>query len=136
MANPGTAIHKLRYAATHFVTKDLNLRIKADVIGIPSEDFYKDKIQYTSLYSGIGTININAAQNVEYIFSNSQETKGMGFGLPGLGRGGKDCDEERSKSIKIVEYLLDRGILEMEPLTYIRGRRISISSLSAMKLKT
>ena len=48
----------------------------------------------------------------------------MRFGLPGLGKNGKDGDEERAKSIKIVDYLIDRGILEMEPLTYIRGRSI------------
>ena len=252
----------------HFVTKDLNLRIKADVIGIPSEDFYNDKIQYSSLYSGIGTVDLAAGQisafhrdkklpmpddwsgsphqffilrnpdnpsqsalarnchntllpllhgdtecfgikarnkeqkfamellqndkikavtlvgragtgktllaiavglqkvldensyarllitrpivpvgndigflpgdkqekmrpwmqpifdNVEYIFSNAQETKGLRFGLPGLGRSSKDCDEERTKSLRVVEYLQDRGILEMEPLTYIRGRSI------------
>jgi PhoH-like ATPase len=252
----------------HFVTKDLNLRIKADVIGIPAEDFYNDKIQYNTLYSGIGTVNLTAEQigafhrdrklamtvessasphqffimrnpdnpsqsalgrncqntllpllhgdtecfgikarnkeqkfamelllndkikavtlvgragtgktllaiavglqkvldensysrllitrpivpvgndigflpgdkqekmrpwmqpifdNVEYIFSNAQETKGLRFALPGLGRNSKDCDEERAKSIKIVDYLIDRGVLEMEPLTYIRGRSI------------
>ena len=62
--------------------------------------------------------------NVEYIFSNAQETKGLRFGLPGLGRSSKDCDEERTKSLRVVEYLQDRGILEMEPLTYIRGRSI------------
>ena len=28
------------------VTKDLNLRIKADVLGICTEDFYSDKVDY------------------------------------------------------------------------------------------
>ncbi|MGC1402256.1 MAG: PhoH family protein, partial [Thermodesulfobacteriota bacterium] len=36
------------------VTKDLNLRIKADVLGIPAEDFYKDKINFQELYTGVG----------------------------------------------------------------------------------
>lgn len=34
------------------VTKDLNLRIKADVLGIAAEDFYSDKVDYHRLYSG------------------------------------------------------------------------------------
>ena len=35
------------------VTKDLNLRIKADVLGIPTEDFYSDKVDYCKLYNGV-----------------------------------------------------------------------------------
>ncbi len=35
------------------VTKDLNLRIKADVLGISTEDFYSDKVDYNKLYTGV-----------------------------------------------------------------------------------
>jgi len=35
------------------VTKDLNLRIKADVLGLAAEDFYSDKVDYHKLYSGV-----------------------------------------------------------------------------------
>lgn len=35
------------------VTKDLNLRIKADVVGVCAEDFFNDKIEYEQLYSGV-----------------------------------------------------------------------------------
>jgi PhoH-like ATPase len=35
------------------VTKDLNLRIKSDVLGVPCEDFYSDKVDYRQLYSGV-----------------------------------------------------------------------------------
>jgi PhoH-like ATPase len=35
------------------VTKDLNLRIKADVLGIATEDFYSDKVDYYKLYNGV-----------------------------------------------------------------------------------
>jgi PhoH-like ATPase len=35
------------------VTKDLNLRIKADVLGIVTEDFYSDKVDYAQLYKGV-----------------------------------------------------------------------------------
>ncbi len=35
-----------------FITKDTNLRIKADALGVPSEDYENDKIQLEDLYSG------------------------------------------------------------------------------------
>ena len=36
------------------VTKDLNLRIKADVLGIRAEDFYNDKVDSDQFSSGVG----------------------------------------------------------------------------------
>jgi PhoH-like ATPase len=253
----------------HLVTKDLNLRIKADVIGIPAEDFYKDKVQFTSLYTGVGTETLTGEQldsfhrnkklamtegwtahpnqffilknsenpsqsalsrhqgdgalvplvhgdeecfgirarnkeqrfalevllndqikavtlvgragtgktllaiavglqkvldekfysrllitrpmvpvgndigflpgdkeeklrpwmqpifdNIEHIFSNAQETKEGRMKVTAVGKNSRDMDEDRSKSLKIVEHLIERGVLEMEPLTYIRGRSI------------
>ena len=42
------------------VTKDLNLRIKADVLGIRAEDFYNDKVDYDQFYSGVGEIQLSA----------------------------------------------------------------------------
>jgi PhoH-like ATPase len=252
----------------HLVTKDLNLRIKADVIGVPAEDFYRDKVQFSSLYSGIGTEAMTEEQfelfhrsrqlsmadgwegnphqffilrnpdnpsqsalsrhfnqtllplthgdvdcfgirarnkeqkfamelllndqikavtlvgragtgktmlaiavglqkvlddkvysrllitrpivpmgndigflpgdkqeklrpwmqpifdNIELIFSNAQEVKDDRGRIPSSGKNGKEAKAERTKSIKIVEHLIERGVLEMEPLTYIRGRSI------------
>ncbi len=42
------------------VTKDLNLRIKADVLGIRAEDFITDKVDYDQLYTGCGELYVNA----------------------------------------------------------------------------
>ena len=44
------------------VTKDLNLRIKADVLGIRAEDFHSDKIDYTQLYTGTGELYLSPEQ--------------------------------------------------------------------------
>jgi PhoH-like ATPase len=41
------------------VTKDLNLRIKADVLGILTEDFYSDKVDYDKLYSGVCELQLD-----------------------------------------------------------------------------
>lgn len=40
------------------VTKDLNLRIKADVIGIKADDFRDDKVDYCELFTGFRKINV------------------------------------------------------------------------------
>jgi PhoH-like ATPase len=46
--------------AVTLVTKDLNLRIKADVLGIRAEDFYNDKVDYDQLYTGVGEVYLSA----------------------------------------------------------------------------
>ena len=44
------------------VTKDLNLRIKADVLGLAAEDFYSDKVDYHQLYSGVTELYLSHAE--------------------------------------------------------------------------
>ncbi len=44
------------------VTKDLNLRIKADVLGLAAEDFYSDKVDYHQLYSGVAELYLSRAE--------------------------------------------------------------------------
>jgi PhoH-like ATPase len=41
------------------VTKDLNLRVKAHVLGIPAEDFTSDKVDYSQLYSGVSELYLD-----------------------------------------------------------------------------
>ncbi len=43
---------------TIFVTKDSNLRIKADAIGLIAEDYESDKVDIQDLYSGTRTIEV------------------------------------------------------------------------------
>lgn len=42
------------------VTKDLNLRIKADVLGVAAEDFYNDKVDYHELHKGFREMHMAA----------------------------------------------------------------------------
>ncbi|MCF8033085.1 MAG: PhoH family protein [Desulfarculaceae bacterium] len=44
------------------VTKDLNLRVKADVLGVPSEDFLNDKVNYDQLYTGIREVELDGLE--------------------------------------------------------------------------
>lgn len=253
----------------HLVTKDLNLRIKADVIGIPSEDFYNDKVQYAAWYTGVETQAVTAEQlalfhrnrkltmeedwtaypnhffilrnpdnpsqsalcrhqnnhtlvplvhgeaecigirarnkeqrfamelllsdqikavtltgragtgktllaiaagmhkvlderiytrllitrpiipvgndigflpgdkadklrpwmqpiidNIEHIFNDAVALKEHHGRPPSARRGSRDTNEKRIQSLKVVDHLIERGLMEMEPLTYIRGRSI------------
>jgi PhoH-like ATPase len=45
-----------------FVTKDTNLRIKADAIGLTAEDYESDKIDIQDLYSGTRNIDLPAVE--------------------------------------------------------------------------
>ena len=58
------------------VTKDLNLRIKADVLGIPAEDFYKDKINFQELYTGVGEYLLSPGRLESFL--PERETAGQG----------------------------------------------------------
>jgi len=45
-----------------FISKDINLRIRADALGLYSEDFEPDKTEITELYSGHTCIEVDGAQ--------------------------------------------------------------------------
>lgn len=42
------------------ITKDSNLRIKADAFGIPAEDFEADKVDISHLYTGIANLKVSS----------------------------------------------------------------------------
>ena len=44
-----------------FVTKDTNLRIKADVVGLTAEDYESDKISIEELYSGTAEVLVDGS---------------------------------------------------------------------------
>jgi PhoH-like ATPase len=44
------------------VSKDLNLRLKADVLGIPAQDFQNDKVDFDSLYTGAREVALGAGE--------------------------------------------------------------------------
>lgn len=53
------------------ITKDLNLRIKADVLGLPAEDFYNDKVDYHQLYKGTGDLLLGT-EELDAFFQNGK----------------------------------------------------------------
>lgn len=44
------------------VTKDLNLRIKADVVGVSAEDFNNGKVEYDHLYTGMAELYLTGSE--------------------------------------------------------------------------
>ena len=53
---------KQKGVEVRFVSKDLNARVKSDVIGIPAEDYDKDKIPKDTVYRGWVTVEVPAVQ--------------------------------------------------------------------------
>lgn len=43
-----------------FITKDINLRIKADALGIPAEDYESSKVTIEELFSGVSVFDVSA----------------------------------------------------------------------------
>ncbi len=64
------------------VTKDLNLRIKADVLGIRAEDFYNDKVDYDKLYSGVEELYITASELDRFYKGGKLDYANSGSALP------------------------------------------------------
>ncbi len=45
-----------------FITKDINMRVKADVLGIPTQDYLKDVVSHDEFYKGWVTVQAPAVQ--------------------------------------------------------------------------
>lgn len=55
------------------VTKDTNLRIKADALGITARDYETDKVEFSELYEGITTITVSKEQIDSFYEKGSME---------------------------------------------------------------
>jgi PhoH-like ATPase len=67
---------------TVLVTKDLNLRIKADVLGIRAEDFQSEMVNYQRLYSGSGERILDAEELNRFYREGQLKTPDPGAALP------------------------------------------------------
>ena len=62
--------------ATIIVTKDINLRIKADALGLQAEDYETDRIQLADLYSGMFEKAVSASQWMQFRGNGELELEG------------------------------------------------------------
>lgn len=67
-----------------FVTKDINLRIKADTIGMCAEDYQNDKIPVEELYTGTSEIYLPRDQIDHFFEQGSLAIEGTYFSNQGL----------------------------------------------------
>ncbi len=62
------------------VTKDINLRLKADTLGLPAEDYETDRVQLSELYSGLIEKTVPAEALAEFKAKNEFPlTEGAGY---------------------------------------------------------
>ncbi len=59
-----------------FVTKDINLRIKADTIGMKAEDYQSDKVPVEELYTGTGEILLSKEEVDQFFEGGSLSIEG------------------------------------------------------------
>ncbi|CAM2008830.1 PhoH family protein [Acanthopleuribacter pedis] len=60
----GVAVHQMNHNPERtciLVTKDVNLRIKADALRVPAEDYSNDKVELNELYTGCSDLEVDAA---------------------------------------------------------------------------
>ncbi len=72
--------YMLHRAGEHviFVSKDINARLKADALGIPAEDFEKQKINFDELYAGSREVIVTAKTLDTFFKSEFMEQRGLG----------------------------------------------------------
>ena len=62
--------------ATVLVTKDINLRIKADAIGLPAEDYETDRVYIKDLYTGMIELTVGPEQMAAFRANSELEVNG------------------------------------------------------------
>ena len=67
-----------------FVTKDINLRIKADTIGMHAVDYQSDKVPIEDLYTGTGEVILSKDQIDQFYTQGSLSIEGDFFANQGL----------------------------------------------------
>jgi PhoH-like ATPase len=63
-------------AETILVTKDINLRIKADAVGLPAEDYENDRILIKDLYTGMIEVTASAEKMASFRANGELELNG------------------------------------------------------------
>jgi PhoH-like ATPase len=77
------AVHKAEpKVPAILVTKDINLRIKADTLGLPAEDYETDRVLLTDLYTGMIEITVTAEKMSRFRVEGELDLNGHGKYFP------------------------------------------------------
>jgi PhoH-like ATPase len=68
--------------AAILVTKDINLRIKADTLGLQAEDYESDRVPLTELYTGMVELSISAEKMSRFRTEGELDLNGYGKYFP------------------------------------------------------
>src|SRR5438309_12008292 len=68
--------------STILVTKDINLRIKADALGLQAEDYESDRVLIKDLYTGMFELTVSAAEMAAFRADEEFEPNGRGPHFP------------------------------------------------------
>jgi PhoH-like ATPase len=78
---------KNKERSTVLVTKDVNLRIRADALGLKAEEYYADKIDVEELYSGSGEVDVAASAVDQFYQEGSLSIDAIGGAKSESGNG-------------------------------------------------
>ena len=67
---------------TILVTKDINLRIKADALGLPAEDYESDRVNISDLYTGVFDLTVSTEKMAAFRAKNELELTGSRVYFP------------------------------------------------------
>jgi len=76
--------NNLPQGTVFFITKDINLRIKADTIGLHADDYQSDKVPIEDLYTGTGELLVTKTQIDQFYEQGSLPVEGEYFTNQGL----------------------------------------------------
>src|SRR3984957_14326847 len=77
------AVHKAEpKVPAILVTKDINLRIKADTLGLSAEDYETDRVLLTQLYTGMIEMTVSAEKMSRFRLEGELELNGHGTYFP------------------------------------------------------
>ena len=77
------AVHKAEpKVPAILVTKDINLRIKADTLGLPAEDYETDRVLLTDLYTGMIELTVAAEKMSRFRVEGELDLNGQGKYFP------------------------------------------------------
>lgn len=86
-----------------FVSKDINLRIRADIFGLNAEDYLNNKVQTDELYTGHETLEVTK-EIIEAVYENKKLDVGSIFYTPYPNQCFTLKEEGNSKHSALVRY--------------------------------
>lgn len=73
--------YKKNQSPVFVVTKDINMRLKAEALGLNAQDYTSDKVKYDELYTGVAEVEVDPAQ-IDAFYQNKKLPLEKGLYFP------------------------------------------------------